>query len=226
MSYRFARSVFARSLTGRIQFTLENAEKLPRGGAVLICNHASDADPGILLRALPEPVGFLAAPFMGKLPVFRTLLRHAGSIAIGSEHPKPWREQVHDLLTGGGKLVVFPEGQDWLLRQDWEAELAAFHPGFAAFAHDAKVPVVPMVIERIEVEIVPFETSPIVRRFSGNPEELTRTKEVMRYRRCVVHVLDPIEAERFTEMSKSEAVPWLVEEARNRMVNALRDRSV
>lgn len=79
----------------------------------------------------------------------------------------------------------------------------------------------PIVIERVEIEVVPFVTSPLVRRLSGNPEELEQTKEVLRYKRCVVHVLEPIEPARFTHMPKEDAVPWLVAEARTRMQAAL-----
>jgi 1-acyl-sn-glycerol-3-phosphate acyltransferase len=221
LAYDLARTVFARSLTGGIHYELRGAARLPRGAAVLVCNHASDADPGILMRALPEPVGFLAAPFMGRLPIFRTLLRHAGSVAIESTTPKPWREQVHDRLRDGAKIVVFPEGQAWLRAQDFDAPLAPFRPGFAAFAYDARVPVVPLVIRRVETEVVPFATSPLVRRFSGNPEELEATTRVMRYRRCVVEVLAAIPAAAFTDRPRDEAVPWLVREARARMKTAL-----
>lgn len=190
---------------------------MPKGAAVLVCNHASDADPAVLMRALPMPVGFLAAPFMGRLPVFRSVLRAAGSVAIGSTEPEPWRQQVQMLLLSGRKLVVFPEGQAWLLAQRFDAGLSPFHPGFAAFAYDARVPVVPLVIERISFEIVPFKTSPWVRRLSGNPLELTQTKRVLRYHECAVHVLPPIAPALFVERPKKEAVPWLVETARSHM---------
>jgi 1-acyl-sn-glycerol-3-phosphate acyltransferase len=221
LAYAFARDVFARSMTSGVEWELDGVERIPEGAAVLVCNHASDADPGILMRALPLPLGFLAAPFMGKLPVFRMLLRRAGSVAIGSNTPRPWRQQVRELLTSGHKLVVFPEGQRWLRAQEFDAGLAAFHPGFAAFAHEAAVPVVPLVIERIDCEIVPFRTSPLVRRLSGDPEELEQTKRVLRHRRCAIHVLEPIAAADFVELPKAEAVPWLMAEARARMQAAL-----
>jgi 1-acyl-sn-glycerol-3-phosphate acyltransferase len=221
LAYLLARSVFARSLTRGIRFDVKGAERLPHGGAVLICNHASDADPGVLMRALPEPVGFLAAPFMGRLPIFRTLLRHAGSVAIEATAPRPWKEQVHDLLRSGRKIVIFPEGQAWLRAQDFDAPLASFRPGFAVFAYDARVPVVPMAIERVETEVVPFKTSALVRRWSGNPEELETTRRVLKYRRCAVHVLAPIIPTAFGGLPRGEAVPWLVQEARRRMETAL-----
>jgi 1-acyl-sn-glycerol-3-phosphate acyltransferase len=220
-TYALARNVFARSMTRGTQISLTGAQYLPEGAAVLVCNHASDADPGVLMRALPVPVGFLAAPFMGKLPIFRTLLRRAGSVAIGSTQPVPWREQVRELLGSGKKLVVFPEGQHWLRAQDFSAGLAEFHPGFAAFAHEARVPVVPMIIERQQFRIVPFVTSPLVRRFSGNPEELEQTKHVLRHERCTVHVLEPIDPALFAARPKDDAVPWLIEHTRAAMLEAL-----
>ena len=219
--YWVARVGFAGPMVSGMEIQAFGVERLPAGGAVLVCNHACDADPGVLMRGLPIPLSFLAAPFMGRLPVFRTLLRWAGSVAIGAQRPVPWRAQVRALLGRGRKLVVFPEGQRWLLAQDFEAGLAEFHPGFAAFAHDARVPVVPLVIARLETKIVPFRTSAIVRRLSGNPEELLRTKQVLRYLRCAIHVLDPIPVSAFAERPKNEAVPWLMEEACSRMADAL-----
>lgn len=217
VAYVFARLIFARAMTRGMEIELVGREHLPDGAAVLACNHASDADPAVLLRALPVPVGFLAAPFMGKLPVFRTLLRRAHSVAIGSPD---WRGRIRVLLAEGRKIVVFPEGQAWLLGQDFGAGLAPFHPGFAAFAYEARVPVVPMTIERVEFDIVPFVTSALVRRFSGNPEELEKTKKVLRYRRCRVHVLEPIDPSFFGHLPKDQAVPRLVEETRSRIARA------
>jgi 1-acyl-sn-glycerol-3-phosphate acyltransferase len=176
LSYSLAKMGFARPMASGIDIALSGAEHLPAGAAVLTCNHACDADPAVLMMALPCEVGFVAAAFMGKLPIFRTLLRQAGSVALGSTTPAPWREQVRQLLARGRKLVVFPEGQGWLLAQDFDAGLAPFHPGFAAFAHDARVPVVPMMIEPIAIENVPFVTSPIVRRLSGSPPELEQVE--------------------------------------------------
>jgi 1-acyl-sn-glycerol-3-phosphate acyltransferase len=221
IAYALARGPFSRAMTPGIRWRIEGAERIPRGGAMLVCNHASDADPAVLMRALPDPVGFLAAPFMGKLPIFRTLLRKSGSVAIGSNAPQPWRAQVVQLLQSGNKLVVFPEGQTWLLAQDFTAPLASFHPGFAAFAYTARVPVVPLVIERVAYDIVPFKTGALVRWLSGNPQELVQTKRVLRHRACVVHVLAPIEVERFADRPKDEAVPWLIEQTRARMQAAL-----
>lgn len=219
--YSLARSSFAGPMVSGVRIEVTGAERLPSGGAVAVCNHASDTDPGILMRAFDRPLAFLAAPFMGKLPVFRTLLRWSGSVAIGSTTPKPWREQVRERLAEGATLVVFPEGQDWIRAQDFEADLAAFHPGFAAFAYEAAVPVVPMVIERVETEVVPFVTSPLVRRLSGNPDELEQTKQVLHHKHCIVHVLEPIDPTIFLDRSKDEAVPWLVAETRERMHRAL-----
>ncbi|MCA9551080.1 MAG: 1-acyl-sn-glycerol-3-phosphate acyltransferase [Myxococcales bacterium] len=226
LSYALARGPFARSMTRGTTSVLAGDEHLVSGGAVLVCNHWSDADPAILLRTLPVEVGFLAAPFMGRLPVFRTLLRRAGSVAIGAERPEPWREQVRARLVGGHKLVVFPEGQAWIRGQDFDAPMAPFHPGFAAFAYEAAVPVVPMVIVGLQSHVESFRTSPLVRRMAGDPEELRQTREVLRYDRCRVQVLRPLAADRFAGMSKEEAVPWLIAEARAQMERALQAASV
>lgn len=162
---------------------------------------------------------------MGRLPVFRTLLRRAGSIAIGAERPDPWRAQVRARLASGHELAVFPEGQAWIRGQDLDAPMAQFHPGFAAFAYDAAVPVVPMVIVGLQSHAEPFRTSPVVRRMAGDPGELRQTREVLRYDRCRVQVLRPIAADRFTHLSKEEAVPWLMAEARAHMERALQAAS-
>ena len=102
---------------------LQGEENLPLQGqgAILICNHALDIDPRIFIEALLIKVGFLGAPFMGKVPAFCTLLQWSRSVAIGTKWPEPWQQQVHSLLTSWKVLVVFPKGQQWLLAQNFKA---------------------------------------------------------------------------------------------------------
>jgi 1-acyl-sn-glycerol-3-phosphate acyltransferase len=146
------------------------------------------------------------------------LIRHAGSIAIASPG---WRDRISARLAEGQKLVVFPEGQRWIRAQDFHAELAPFHPGFAVFAHEARVPVVPVVIERLAFSVVPSLISPILRDLSDDPELLEQPAEVLRYRACRVRVLEPIAPSRFAGLPKKRAIEWLVEEAHTRMSRAL-----
>jgi len=219
--YSFARWAFARPMMAKVEsIELVGEEHLPTQGtgAVLICNHASDIDPGILMKSLPLQLSFLVASFMDNIPVVGTLVRWFGNIIIGTDK---WRQQVHERLVGGNTLVVFREGEKWVLAQDFDAPMADFYPGFAAFAYEAKVCIVPIVIQREQVEIVPFQTNPMFRQLAENENEREEPKNVLRPVKCCVRVCEPIPPEAFVDMTKEEAVPWIMKTARARMETEL-----
>jgi 1-acyl-sn-glycerol-3-phosphate acyltransferase len=61
---------------------------------VLICNHACDADPGILIRALPRPVGFLAAPFIAVLGWLSDLILRLLGVGVSDLTPATQLDQI------------------------------------------------------------------------------------------------------------------------------------
>jgi 1-acyl-sn-glycerol-3-phosphate acyltransferase len=122
-------------------------ERIPRRGAYLIiANHLNWLDSFAILAAFPpEP----RVHFLGDTTVLRTrriqwlIVRATGGyIPVDrSRHGDPRLYQhVDRCLQRGGVVALFPEGN----LGPGEGQLLPFHSGFAHFALDNRVPVVPV----------------------------------------------------------------------------------
>jgi 1-acyl-sn-glycerol-3-phosphate acyltransferase len=130
-------------------FTLEvrGRERIPRRGAFLIiANHLNWLDSFAILASFPaEPrVHFLGdASTLRKRRIQWLIVRAVGGyIPVDrSKHgdPRLYRH-VDRCLQRGGAVALFPEGN----YGPGEGQLLPFHSGFAHFAIDNQVPVVPV----------------------------------------------------------------------------------
>ena len=152
------------------RFDVRGRENIPEQAAVIICNHLGWMDAISVLLVFPaEPrIHMLADPTsMLKNRALWTLVKAAGGIVPldRSQRGNPLLfRHVAGCLSLGGTVALFPEG-DFGPR---EGELLPFRKGFAHFAVDAGVPVVPVGLtgmkdlwlgKRLSVRIgVPIET--------------------------------------------------------------------
>jgi 1-acyl-sn-glycerol-3-phosphate acyltransferase len=137
----------ARSAVGAtgMRIAVEGAERLPRARAyILVANHASYADPIVLMAALPARVAFIAKAELRKLWVMRRLLGAIGTrfverfdAARGIEDTRALAEAAR----GGESLAFFPEGT--FVR---EPGVLAFRMGAFVLAAQQNLPVVPVAI--------------------------------------------------------------------------------
>jgi 1-acyl-sn-glycerol-3-phosphate acyltransferase len=119
-----------RALVGLFYRRIEvsGLENLPRDGPVLlVANHANGlVDPMVVLNALPRPVVFVAKSTLWKVPLLRPLLDLLGCVPVvrkgegeGEEGISSKREErnrgsferLAAELTGGGCILIFPEGR-------------------------------------------------------------------------------------------------------------------
>src|SRR5438094_2735813 len=128
------------------RFDVEGRARIPQGPYVLIANHLGWMDAiSLLLLFPPEPrIHYLADPssMMRNRPLW-ALLRTAGGIVPVDRAQRSNTalfRHVARCLEKGGVVAVFPEG-DFGPR---EGELLPFKKGFAHFAVDSQVPVVPV----------------------------------------------------------------------------------
>jgi len=168
--FRLARALVGPLLRLLFDYRLTGRDNLPVGRPyVLICNHLNWIDPWSLLVLWPsEPrVHFLANPAnLVKHRVHWAFIRSVGGyipvdLKRGSG-PSLFRH-VDRCLEVGGVVAIFPEAA----YGPCEGELQPFKRGFAHFAEDNRVPVVPVTLSgtrelwlrrRIEVRIgVPIE---------------------------------------------------------------------
>lgn len=121
---------------------LQGVERIPRGGVLLVANHANWKDPPLLTFVLDRAVRFLAKEELFRVPVLGGALRFAGNFGIRrGEADRRALVTALRVLAAGLPLGFFPEGH----RSPTGALIRA-HPGVAMVAKRADVPIVPIAI--------------------------------------------------------------------------------
>ena len=117
-------------------------ENLPEGGALLCANHASGWDPIIIAIALPKRsrLTVMAKDSLFRIPVLGFLLRKLGIFPVkrgGSDLTA--MKTAMKVLSGGNRLLVFPEGT----RVEEQGEVEA-KGGVTVMATRTGVPMIPV----------------------------------------------------------------------------------
>lgn len=144
--FRVVRAVARALFRLLFRFDVQGRDHIPNTAYVLICNHLGWMDAvSLLLLFPPEPrIHYLADPtsMMKNGPLW-ALVKAAGGI-VPVDRAQRGNEllfrQVRRCLEQGGVVALFPEG-DFGPR---EGRLLPFKKGFAHFAVDAHVPVLPV----------------------------------------------------------------------------------
>lgn len=119
---------------------LENAERIPPGGAILVANHISWKDPPWLTFALNRAVRFMGKEELFRFPILGGALRLAGNFGVRrGEADRRALVSALRVVKAGLPLGFFPEGH----RSESGAMIRA-HPGVGLIAKRAGVPIVPI----------------------------------------------------------------------------------
>jgi len=126
-------------------FRVQNGENLNAGsnsgGLVIASNHVSFLDPPLIGSAFSGPIYFFARRTLFENPVSRYLFPRINAIPVNQEKPElSILRRVVDLLRGGEKLVIFPEGER---SRDGELNREG-RPGIGMIVARAEVPVLPV----------------------------------------------------------------------------------
>lgn len=122
------------------------SDNLPKGEAVLVCNHFSFIDPVYLVSFIKEDISVLAKKelFIKKFP--NKLLTSYGGIPIDRDNPDiKTIISVIKILKSGKKVAIFPEGTR---NKTKTTDLQPIKSGSALFAVKAKCPIVPIMIQK------------------------------------------------------------------------------
>ena len=148
-AYRVVRFFSVPVLRAAFRFEIHGRERIPRDGTyIVIANHLGWLDALTIAMVFPiEPrIHFLADPTgMMRRRLEWALIRATGGIVPvdrAVHRDQKLFAQVNRCLELGGAVALFPEG-DFGPR---EGELLPFKSGFAHFAVDAGVPVVPVAL--------------------------------------------------------------------------------
>lgn len=143
MIYRLLKFLAGMILTLVRRWDVQGREKLPAsGGIVLVANHISYWDPVAVICAFNRKVHFMAKAELFNIPVFRYVLKIAGSF--------PVRRDISDrnavrtaakLLEEGEVVGIFPEGT-----RSHSGELLKPNLGAAMIAARAGVPMIPVAV--------------------------------------------------------------------------------
>lgn len=126
--------------------TVTGQEHVPRTGPlIIVANHQSNADPPVMVYAVPRPVFFMAKRSLFRGPVISYLLRavHVYPVNRDGRDTDALRWAQH-MLNGGRALLIFPEGtrSPGALRKATD--------GLAYLALSSGAPVLPVAITGTE----------------------------------------------------------------------------
>lgn len=146
----------------------------PSGKLILTCNHRSDMDPFVISAIFPRFISWIAADYTTRIPIFKDLVEKCGCIpmAIDGNISMASIKKVQQVFKKGDVLGIFPEGHDYMVKNDFDSPMVPFHDGFAAFSLRNKVDIMPSVIVPVEETISDYPLPPILRSFMGMPQEV------------------------------------------------------
>lgn len=127
-----------------VPLRVRGSEHLPRGAAIVVCNHASYIDGIVLTAALPRDYHFVVQHGAARWPLIGACLRRMGVVFVNRDEARSGARTTRELirlLRKGEPLAVFAEGTF-----KPEPGLLPFKTGAFLMAARCDVPVVPVAI--------------------------------------------------------------------------------
>ena len=133
-------------------------DNIPKeGGALIVCNHISYADPILVLASVQRPIRFMVHRPIYNAPVINLFCKITKAIPISySDKPKMLLnsfQEAKDAVRDGHVVCIFAEGG--LTRT---GNMLPFNKGFEYIMKDLSAPIIPMNIDRIWGSIFSFES--------------------------------------------------------------------
>ncbi|MDE0820636.1 MAG: MFS transporter [Opitutales bacterium] len=134
---------------------IENADKIPStGGALLIANHISYADPAMIGAACPRPVRFIGFSGLAESRFIRFIFKLSGVIPVSPTNAREAITKAAEHIADGEIVCIFPEG--------CISRTGAMHGlkrGFELIAKRANAPVIPVSLDGLWGSIFSYERS-------------------------------------------------------------------
>ena len=194
---------------------------VPTGKLILTCNHRSDMDPFVIGSAFPRFISWIAAEYTTRIPLFKDLVEKTGTIpmAIDGNISIASIKKVQQVFKNGDVLGIFPEGHDYMVKNDFNGPLANFHHGFAAFSLRNKVDVLPSVIIPEEETISDYPIPPLVRSFMGMHKEVCDIKKRVVYKKVNLVFGEVIKYQDYSHLPLEQGMRAVSDEAKRRMAD-------
>jgi 1-acyl-sn-glycerol-3-phosphate acyltransferase len=146
LSYRVLRGVVGLAVRLLFRVSVRGKELIPPDNAVIVANHLGWIDAVVLLLAFPsEPRVHILGEILGLSSRTQAFIRRVGGIIPidrAQRDDRGLRTHIEHCLQAGGSLVLFPEGRFGY----GEHQPAAFRKGFAHFAKETGVPIIPVAL--------------------------------------------------------------------------------
>ncbi|MBF0217170.1 MAG: MFS transporter, partial [Candidatus Omnitrophica bacterium] len=146
------------------RITLHGEENIPRtGGALLVCNHVSYADPLLVMSSVKRSIRFMVFRPIYENPVIKPFCRITGAIPVSfADRPKSMLKSLHtakEAIRNGEVVCIFAEGG--LTRT---GNLLPFNKGFEYIMKDLDAPIIPMNIDRIWGSVFSYKDGKFFRK--------------------------------------------------------------
>lgn len=119
-------------------------ENIPKGGAVIACNHFRAIDCGFIARIFKGDTKYLAKQELFSNKLFAKIIKSYGAIPIDRDNPdmKSLLQAMKEIKSGN-KLCIFPEGKR---NTSGTNELQEIKSGAVVFSVKSKSPIIPVMI--------------------------------------------------------------------------------
>lgn len=127
-----------------IKVKVEGLENIPPGACIFVANHTSNADPPAVVGSIPRRVALLGKKEVFRVPIFGTVLKLAGFVAVDRANRDAAIASVNEALEQlkrGVSFLVFPEGT-----RSPDGRLRPFKKGSFLMAIQAQAPIVPVSV--------------------------------------------------------------------------------
>ncbi|HEV8384939.1 MAG TPA: lysophospholipid acyltransferase family protein [Candidatus Acidoferrales bacterium] len=143
--YRIAAGAteFALAICGT-RVKVDGRENIPPGVCIFVANHTSNADPPVVVAAIPRRVAMLAKKEIFRIPILGTAMKLTGYVPVDRRHRESAIASVDlslENLKRGVSYLIFPEGT-----RSPDGRLRPFKKGSFVMAIRAQVPVVPVSV--------------------------------------------------------------------------------
>lgn len=142
---------------GLYRIKVAGLENLPeKGGALLVCNHISYADPTLILAAARRPIRFLMYRGIYENPFIKPVAQVMNVIPISyKDGPKAILNSLttaKEAIKNGELVCIFPEAS-----HTRHGGMLPFFRGFEHIMKDLDAPIIPMHLDRMWGSIFSFE---------------------------------------------------------------------
>lgn len=125
---------------------IRNRKKMPKGKAIISCNHRSNWDIALYILNTREKIKILAKKELFKNRLFGAILKNFGAIVVDrNQNDVSAIKNCIKVLKDGKKLFIFPEGTRLKNEDEIIGEIKS---GMTMIAIKTKTPIVPVWVNR------------------------------------------------------------------------------